>query len=144
MLDPRISFEGLKQDSEDDPSMMEHLEASKTRLEEHYHASYAHVTPRPAPQAVIPASTPSSPQKVNFTSRYRKAQQSHVDELEEYFKLPQEDFDACDPVQWWGGRRAQFPNLSRLARDILSIPGQYKKMSHLHSAYGISRICCRS
>ena len=24
---------------------------------------------------------------------------------------------------WWAGRRAQFPNLSHLAQDILSIPG---------------------
>jgi hypothetical protein len=30
-----------------------------------------------------------------------------------------------DPIQWWAGRRAQFPNLSRLARDILSIPGVF-------------------
>jgi hypothetical protein len=36
-----------------------------------------------------------------------------IDELEEFFKLLPEDFDNCDPIQWWAGRRTQFPNLSR-------------------------------
>ena len=43
--------------------------------------------------------------------------------LEEYFKLPREDFDSCDPLQWWLGHCAQFPNLYRLVCDIFSIPG---------------------
>jgi hypothetical protein len=66
-----------------------------------------------------------SPSKVNFTARYKKRMNLSVDEFEEYLKLPQEDFDLCDPIQWWAGHRAQFPNLSRLAHDILSIPGEY-------------------
>ncbi len=47
------------------------------------------------------------------------------DELEEYFKLPREDFDLCSPLEWWVGRQAQFPNLYCLATDILSIPGMF-------------------
>ena len=46
----------------------------------------------------------------------------NIDEIDEFFKLPPESF-TVDPIHWWAGRRAQFPNLSRLARDILSIPG---------------------
>ena len=65
----------------------------------------------------------TSPQKVNFTARYKQRARLDIDELEEFFKLPPEDFDNCDPVQWWAGRRTQFPNLSRFARDVLSIPG---------------------
>ena len=56
-------------------------------------------------------------------ARYKKRACPFLDEIEEFFKLPQESFEKCDPIQWWAGRRAQFPNLSRLARDILSIPG---------------------
>jgi hypothetical protein len=63
-----------------------------------------------------------SPQK-NFTARFKRKTKVVVDELEEYFKLEPEDFDLCNPIQWWMGRRAQFPNLFWLARDILSIPG---------------------
>jgi hypothetical protein len=77
-----------------------------------------------ATDAVLPAAD-SSPSKVNFTSRYRKKDRVLRDELEEYFKLPCEDFDACKPVQWWVGRRAQFPSLYCLARDLLTIPGMF-------------------
>jgi len=67
----------------------------------------------------------NSPQKVDFISRYRNLPQAFTDEVQEYFKLPRENFDTCDPLQWWAGRRSQFPNLSRFARDILSIPGKF-------------------
>ena len=52
-----------------------------------------------------------------------------VNELEEYFKLLPEDFEKCDPIKWWVGRRAQFPNLFRLAHDILCIPGMCHAIS---------------
>ena len=45
-----------------------------------------------------------SPSKVNFTSRYKKKDATVRDELEEYFKLPREDFDMCKPLKWWVGR----------------------------------------
>lgn len=64
-----------------------------------------------------------SPQK-DFTARYRLSQRAVVDELAEYYKLRREDFETCDPVQWWVGRRSQFPNLFCLARDIMTIPGE--------------------
>lgn len=47
-----------------------------------------------------------------------------VNELEEYLKLPQEDFDSCEPLKWWAGRRSQFPDLYRLVCDVFSIPGE--------------------
>jgi hypothetical protein len=37
-----------------------------------------------------------------------------IDELEEFFKLP-EDFDNCDPIQWWAGCHTQFSNLLHFA-----------------------------
>ncbi|KAH9001952.1 hypothetical protein EDB83DRAFT_2423233 [Lactarius deliciosus] len=55
-----------------------------------------------------------SPQKVDFTARYKRTNRRVSDELEEYFKLGQEDFETCRPLDWWLGRRAQFPNLYRL------------------------------
>ena len=35
-----------------------------------------------------------------------------------------EDFEACNPIHWWIGQWAQFPNLFCMACDILSIPGE--------------------
>jgi hypothetical protein len=48
----------------------------------------------------------------------------NVDEIDDFFKLPSESF-AVDPIQWRAWCRAQFPNLSCLVQDILSIPGVF-------------------
>ena len=79
------------------------------------------------PTAPVPsvARMNSSPQRVDFTSRYQNLPQAFTDEVQEYFKLPCENFDTCDPLHWWASRRSQFPNLSCFARDILSIPGEF-------------------
>ena len=63
------------------------------------------------------------PQK-SFTAQYRRKEKASVNELEEYFKQMREDFDSCNPIQWWVGWRGQFPWLFQLARDILCIPGE--------------------
>jgi len=73
----------------------------------------------------IQSTSDESPSKVNFTLRYKKKDTLLRDELEEYFKLPHEDFDLCKPLEWWVGQQAQFPNLFCLARDIFSIPGMF-------------------
>jgi hypothetical protein len=66
-----------------------------------------------------------SPQKVDFTFRYRNLPQAFTDEVQEYFKLPRENFDTCNPLQWWASCRSQFPNLLQFAKDILLIPGEF-------------------
>ena len=132
VLDPRIGYEGLLVDCEGDPSMQRALERSREDLQEHYRTYYApkpSSMANPTPTAGLPVVS-GSPQKVDFMARYKKWAPSLIDEVEEFFKLPQEHFENCDPILWWAGRRAQFPNLSQLARDILSIPG-----IHLSNAF---------
>jgi hypothetical protein len=84
---------------------------------------YMTQSPTPATQPAVAEIPSGSPQKVNFTARYKKRPSTLKDELEELYKLPQEDFETCDPIKWWAGQCSQFPNLSRLACDILAIPG---------------------
>ena len=127
MLNPRISYEGLKIDYSDDLILSNHLEDSKTSLFEYFNENYAAhnptpSTPPPTPIQALPAD--GSPQK-SFTARYRQKEKYATNELEEYFKLPAEDFEICNPIQWWTGRRGQFPRLFQLACDILCIPGEY-------------------
>ena len=130
VLDPRISYLGLLDDCEGDTLLCTYLEESKVKLEAHYRAGYAKPLisasgPPLTAQSLtssISSTSARSPQKVDFTSRYSKRMHLNVDEIDEFFKLPPKSF-AVDPIHWWAGRRAQFPNLSRLARDILSIPG---------------------
>jgi hypothetical protein len=68
-----------------------------------------------------------SPQKVDFTSRYKKRGSAATisNELAEYFGLTSvpEPFETVNPLQWRYSRRRQFPQLYRLARNVLCIPG---------------------
>jgi hypothetical protein len=77
--------------------------------------------------SITSSSSSGSPQK-NFTARFQR-KRTPTDELTEFWNLPQEDFDTCNPLRWWHGRRAQFPQLYRLVRDIFSIPGNYLYLS---------------
>jgi len=130
VLDPRISYEGLKINYSNDQTLSDHLEESKTALFDYFDEHYA---PLPV-HSPAPSSPPSSasiqtapvvglPQK-SFMARYHQKEKYSTNELEEYFKLPAEDFSACNPIQWWASRQSQFPRLYQLARDILCIPGK--------------------
>jgi hypothetical protein len=123
VLDPRISYKGLKQDYDDDLTHSNHLEDSKSQLFSYFNEHYAIPTQSSPPST--PAQAPpvdSSPQK-SFTARYCRKMRYPTNELEEYFKLSAEDFHACNPIQWWVSRRSQFPHLFQLACDILCILG---------------------
>ena len=139
VLDPRIMYEGLKEDFTNEPELLAHLEASKKKLQQFYQKQYSRrpQSPNtstsnnlPSTRTTTSTTVSGSPQKVNFTSRYQKRDRIAVNELEEYFKLPREDFETCEPLQWWRGRRSQFPNLYRLICDIFSIPGECQHSSH--------------
>ena len=65
----------------------------------------------------------TSPQKVNFTSHYKQCALPTQNEVEEFFKLPQENFETCDLLKWWAGCAVQFPDLSKYARDLFGTPG---------------------
>ena len=133
VLDPQILYKGMKIDYADDTMLSEHLEQSKSNLFDYFHDNYAHVvisTPPSAPSTPVQTQpTAGSPQK-SFTARYCRKEKPSVNELKEYFKLPAEDFDMCNPIHWWMGQQAQFPNLFHLAFDLLCIPGE--PFQHIH------------
>jgi hypothetical protein len=115
-------YQGLLNDCKDDNLLCTHLEESKAKLKAHYRAHYAKPISTPvSTQSSTSSMSVHSPQKVDFTSRYNKRMHLNIDKIGEFFKLLLESF-AVDPIQWWVGCHAQFPNLSHLARDILSIP----------------------
>ena len=67
-----------------------------------------------------------SPKRFDFTSRYQINSKDTTtdDELDEYFNMNKYlDWESGEPIIWWAAHKAQFPRLSSLARDILSIPG---------------------
>ena len=101
VLDPRMSYSVLKDKFENDLDLSSHLEISKDDLHKHYKENYAPSTPLSQPsQPSIPV-TSASLQK-NFIARLNHMVWISTDELLEFWSLPQEDFERCDPLlHWW-------------------------------------------
>ncbi|KAF7370018.1 Transposase-like protein [Mycena sanguinolenta] len=131
LLDPRLSYTGLRADYADDPDLLEGLEKSKAALEAHFQAHYANLKQPSGLEEQAELSQPSppgSPAKFNIFKRYGAPATSTAvsqNELEDYFRLTSipEPFEQTDPLQWWYTQRHKLPNLYRLARDVLCIPG---------------------
>ena len=130
VLDPQISYRGLITDCGDNLSAKGDIDFAKEKLETCYQSHY-HWAPQSLPTtsqpqlSVTTSQLTTSLQKVNFTSRFKQHTPATWNELKDYFKLPQEDFEACDPLKWWAGRVAQFLNLSKFARDFFGAPGMF-------------------
>jgi hypothetical protein len=132
VLDPRITFGGLRQAYTDDIDMTADLLKSQAEFRKYFLATYASDSARLAQERT--SSSSSRPPALNrFFARFTAAggsapSQGPEAELDALFQLRAESIETCpDPVQWWGVHRARFPLLSRLARDILSIPGSPSK-----------------
>jgi hAT family C-terminal dimerisation region len=129
VLDPCISYEGMKTDYADDDILTDYLESVKASLHNHFQENYAGKYAAPPvhdhPHTTGPSKTSlqshnESLQKVNFTAQYKKHASARRDQLKEYFMLPHEDFD---PISWWVGQHSQFLDLFVFAQDLLAIPG---------------------
>ncbi|CAA7268097.1 unnamed protein product [Cyclocybe aegerita] len=128
LLDPCISYTMLLDDYKDDPDLHGALELAKASLESHFETFYN--TPASS-QSMISSSTSQDSQRSphkNFASRYTQKRSSATaerNELWEYFRQTAEpaNFEKTDPLKWWNVRRESFPNLYRLTRDVLCIPG---------------------
>lgn len=139
LLDPRINYQRLADDHENEPELLKEIQQRKYELESHYRRQYAGKISVSKPMStpivsMYRSGTLASPEKLNFTARYGRQYSEDQDELEEYFRTPSEkNWDGCDPVKWWGARQAQFPNLGRLARDIMTIPGSAVAVERIFS-----------
>jgi hypothetical protein len=103
VLDPRIGYEGLMRDFADDQDLLDGLHSSVARMRTFFDLHYPsrNTTPTVPVATTAPAATSSrraSPQKPNFTQRYRQSKRPIVDELDTFFKLQQEDFDSTNPI----------------------------------------------
>ena len=127
---------GLKQDCQSDDEALRHINTSLEAMHDHFNIYYVNELEsdlsRPNVTQSRSSSTHSaidgSPQKVDFFARYHSDIAITVDEFDEFLKTRCEPFNSCDPIKWWAARTSQFPKLSAMARDILSIPGMYIKL----------------
>ena len=74
----------------------------------------------PASQVALSTLPNSSPQK-SFTLCFKHAR-ILTDELAEFWNLPQEDFDTCNPLNWW---LSMLVRLYKNSAEILHFRGNY-------------------
>ena len=106
LLDPQITYEGLRRDCASDPTLLTDLNNAQHQLKTFYNKNYVnwtHQTPIQSSQSSssfssTSGSLPHSPEKVNITSCYKKEDWVVINKLDEFYKLPQEDSDS-----WNGG-----------------------------------------
>lgn len=129
MLDPRISFAGLLNDCEDDATTLEHVHTCKKRLEEHFLAHYATCTPSSATPPTS-HSTSDTLTDADLFAHYDSGTNTLTParELVGYFSLNPAEARALQlqPSHWWKLNQYRFPCLSKLARDVFSIPGKHQ------------------
>ena len=130
VLDPHISLEGLLHDAmqdDDSESQIRHIQECRALLEHHFHEHYASIQASTTSNPSRTTSTLSSDDDFDPYSHYRQNLKvpDTSDELTRYFRLNPIDAHqlGTDALTWWKDHRGAFPNLSRLARDIFSIPG---------------------
>ena len=107
MLDPWISYKGIKADYADNSILSDHLEQSRSDLVDYFNTNYSNTIPVPssspsAPPVYVRSAdsapmTHGSPQK-SFTARYHRKEKASINELKEYFKLPAKNFNACNLI----------------------------------------------
>ena len=101
------------------------MDCAKYQLHQFFLENYAKATSPLSTIQPVFTDISGSLQRVNFTAQYKKHPLSLRDELEEFYTLPPEYFDPCDPIQWWSGHCSQFLNMSHLAQIVLAIPGEF-------------------
>ena len=97
----------MKNDYSNDPNLLELLEQLKRNLFNYFHDNYGHMAISTLPSLSSPsvqtAPVISSPKKL-FTDQSHRKEKAAITELDKYFKLPTEDFDLCNLIQWWMGQ----------------------------------------
>ena len=103
VLDPRITYEELKFDYADDADLAEGLKRSKVALYKRFNDCYviptnldsSAVSSSPLPSTI----SPTQPPLFNFTAHFQhQVQRPSLNELDEYLRLPPQDFHSCDPI----------------------------------------------
>jgi hypothetical protein len=108
VLNPCIFYDGMQKDYCKKPDLFKFLEKTTSKLREYYTINSATATGTQRAftdeQPCTSSSTDLSPSKVSFTAKYKRKDNWDRDELSEYFRLLRENWELCNPLQWWVGR----------------------------------------
>lgn len=106
LLDPRLSYNGLREDYVDDADLLAGLDKSKAVLEAHFKAHYSNSSQQMSvPESQVDDLPSGSPVKFDVFKRYGGPTISTTiskNKLEDYFRLTSipGPFEDTDPLKW--------------------------------------------
>lgn len=128
MLDPHVSYERLKKDSQNDVDLSSGLKIAMSQLTSKYCLYYAPAPGQSSNRASVNVAlgSPSTRDYMNDSDEEDQEEQDVDAELKYYFRITEkpEPTKSTDVLEWWYMHRHQMPNLYRLARDVFGIPGE--------------------
>ena len=123
VLDPRFNILFYDQAGKED---QESVEAIKEVVKGVYTTFY---------QPKDDVSDPNPLPKTMFSHLYPKRKKVSIDEFQSYISEPAlGEVSASDMLLWWKNNSTRYPNLSRMARYYLSIPGTSTSSERLFSS----------
>ena len=81
------------------------------------------------------SSKPTSSMLNNWKTKRQK--RAPIDELDDFLTSPAFSIETDDPRQWWYEHQRDFPILSKMALDILSIPAMSDEVEQVFSSSGL-------
>ena len=90
----------------------------------------------PVPVPTSAGITMSAPESTLSNWKTKRAPRTcHKDELEEFISIT--TIDVENPRLWWIQHKKDYPQLSRMALDILAIPAIPAEVEHVFSSTGL-------
>ena len=124
VLDPRLNIKKLRCQYASNADLKAYLEVQIEALRTFFDENYPESSPVHAQTAAQTTSTLTSGYEDLAAFMFGPADAVESDELNRYFECIAAA-PAVNPVEWWYARKAEFPRLYRLARDIMTIPGEW-------------------
>lgn len=122
MLDPRLKLEYYQ--TEDGGNQVAIADIKKVLM----NAYLSYVPANPNVNRASPVK-----KKSILSSIYKKKKAVSSAALEEYLNQPTVSMNT-EPLKWWKSNEEQFPNLAKMARDYLAIPGTSASSERLFSS----------
>jgi hypothetical protein len=141
VLDPRVTFHGTLCTARGADDLREDVFKSKLDFERYCLARYSD---EPSTTSTAePTGQDAAYQIFDLFAENADEPSAPQQELEWFFALRPEKYGTSpDPAKWWASRQLTFPRLARMARDILSIPGQFHPICFRDLQLTSLRLCC--
>ena len=99
VLDPQITYNGLKTNFANDLTLFDNLQKSKQALHESYNMYYAlRMQPLEGTSTATASQASSSFGQIDFTACYDLMETEVIDKLDAFYEVKHQKFKSCNPL----------------------------------------------